>query len=343
MNFTSKVTTIGGILLLGLAVLNPANAQSIAEFYKGKTISLIIGSGSAGSYNRYARTLARHMGKHIPGNPSFVAQNMPGAGATVAASHLFTKAAKDGTVIGAIQRTTHLDPLLFPGKYQFKATEFKWLGSLATVTNLIITWHTAKVKNLKDLLSKKVILAATGARTDGVIFPKLLNQWLGGNIKVVAGYKGSGSMFLAMERGEVTGRGGVPWATVKSARGEWVKDKKIDIPLQLAMKKDPELPNVDFLLDYVKDPAQRAAFELLFGRQEMGRPYVIPPGVPADRVKALRQAFVDTTKDPAFQADLKKQKFTLTLRTGKQVQAIVEKAYATDKKTLDMMRKVLAK
>ncbi len=342
MTLLKRAGTLTFALVLGLSVVNTAGAQSVAEFYKGKRMTMMVGSGTGGSYNAYARTLARHIGKHIPGNPSFVVQNMPGAGGVKMTTFLYNKAVRDGSVIAAVQSTTPLDPLLFKGKYQYDATKFTWLGSLDVVTNVMITWHTKKIKNLNDLLTKNVSLAAVGSRTDGVVFSRLLNKWLGGNIKIVGGYGGSGEMFLAMERGEVDGRGGVPWATVKARKSAWIKDKKIDVPLQLAPQRDPELPNSDNLLDHVKDPAQKKAFEMLFSRQEMGRPYFAPPGIPADRVKALRAAFVATANDPAFRADLKKQKFALVMRTGKQVEAIIKRAYSTDKKTIAMLRKGVA-
>jgi tripartite-type tricarboxylate transporter receptor subunit TctC len=340
----SAVALVWGVALSLLAVL-PAGAQTAAEkeaaeFYKGKQIKLLIGGGAGGNYDTYARIFERHLRKHIPGNPEIVPQNIAGAGGITAANQIYTGPA-DGTLIGAMPRTLPLDPLLYDRKFEFDALKFNWLGSLAVETNMIITWHTSPIKTAEDLWKHEGTFAATAQNTDGVIFSRLINDFLGGKMKPIIGYKGSPEMFLAMERGEANGRAGVPWSTIRTAQGDWVKEKKINLVTQLALVKDPDLPNVPLLLDYVKNPEHRAAFEVLFIRQEMGRPYVLSPNMAPDRVKVLRDAFAKTTKDKDYMAEMQKADLDINLRTGEEVQALVKKAYAAPPAAVNLLKTLL--
>ena len=339
-----RVVTQGVALALGvaagIAAATPAGAQSVEQFYQGKQIRLLIGGGAGGTYDTFARIVVRHMGDHIPGKPHIIPQNLPGAGGIAAASTLYT-GAQDGSIFAALPRPATLDPLLSDRKFEYDAQKLKWLGSLSVETNMIVTWHTSAVKTQDDLWKHEATYAATGMSTDGVIYGKLINDWLGGKMKPVAGYKGSPEMFLAMERGEVEGRAGVPWSTVKTAAADWIKDKKINLVSQLALERDPDLPNVPMLLDAVKNPTHRQAFELLFMRLEAGRPYAAPPDIPDDRLKALRDAFAAMVNDKEFQATVNKAGLDLNLRTGEQVQALIHKAYATPKPTVDLLKGVL--
>lgn len=340
MSVTIQSGLVAFGVTLGLATAVPAAAQSVEQFYKGKQVKMLIGGGAGGTYDTMGRMVVRHMGKHIPGQPSIIPQNMPGAGGIAAASTLYT-GPQDGSIFAALPRPATLDPLLSDRKFEYDAQKLKWLGSLSVETNMIVTWHTSAVKTRDDLWKHEATFAATGTSTDGVIYGKLINTWLGGKMKTVAGYKGSPEMFLAMERGEVEGRAGVPWSTVKSAAAEWIRDKKINLVAQLALEKDPDLPDVPMLLDAIKDPTHRQAFELLFMRLEAGRPYAAPPEIPADRLKALRDAFAATTRDKDFIAEATKAGLDLNLRTGEQVQALIHKAYATPKPTVDLLKTVL--
>ena len=333
------VTLVLGVAV-GFAAAVPAGAQSVEQFYKGKQVRMLIGGGPGGTYDTFARIVVRHISKQIPGEPTVIPQNLPGAGGIAAASTLYT-GTQDGSIFAALPRPATLDPLLSDRKFEYDAQKLKWLGSLSVETNMIVTWHTSKVKTLDDVWKHEATDAATGTSTDGVIYAKLINDWLGGKMKSVAGYKGSPEMFLAMERGEVEGRAGVPWSTVKSAAAEWIHDKKINLVAQLALEKDPDIPDVPMLLDAVKDPTHRQAFELLFMRLEAGRPYAAPPDIPADRLAALRSAFTATVKDKDFRSDVEKAGLELNLRTGEQVQALINKAYATPKSTVDLLKNVL--
>lgn len=323
-----------------------AHAATLEQFYKNKTVTMIVGASPGGGNDAYARLLAHFMGRHIPGKPGINMKYMPGAGSRIAANMLYVRAPKDGSVFGAVTRVVAVDPLISTRKKgpkaQFDALKFNWIGSLNKSTNLIIGWHTAPVKTFDDIFKKQMIVAAAGAGTDGIVYPKLINRLMGGKLKIVAGYPGSSTMMLAMERGEVQGRGGVPWSTIKGRHLDWLKDKKINILVQLTRERDKELPQVPMLLDRVKNPQHRQVFELLFARQEMGRPYVAPPGLPADRAKALKDAFMATAKDPAFVKEAEKRRLILNVISGDEVAAIVRKAYATPKETLALIKSILS-
>ncbi len=327
------------IAALGMAALvSPAAAQTS---FKDKSITMIVGASVGGSNDLYARLLARHMGRHLDGNPGFVVKNMAGAGGAAAASTLYANAPKDGTTIAAVTRVTTLDPLLSSQKFPFDPLKFNWLGSLNKETNLIVVSDKAPVKTFEEVFSKEVIVAAAGATTDGVIYPRLINNLLGAKFKIVSGYAGSEEMILAVERGEVHGRGGVPWTTIKGSHADLLKSGKFIIIVQLALNKDPELPNVPLLMDYVKDDSHRKVFELLFARQEMGRPFLAPPDLPDAVVKQLRAAFNAAAADPQLLAEAAKQKLDIQVVTGEEMQAMLVRLYATPQAIVDIARKEL--
>ncbi|MDH3242569.1 MAG: tripartite tricarboxylate transporter substrate-binding protein [Alphaproteobacteria bacterium] len=344
-----KPTGRTSLCLVGIAALAAcsvaAQAQALEQFYKNKTVTMIVGARPGGGNDAYARLLSHYMGRHIPGKPRISIKYMPGAGSRIAANMLYVRAPKDGSVFGAVTRVVAVDPLISTRKKgpkaQFDAQKFNWVGSLNKSTNLIIGWHDAPVKTFDDIFKNEMIVAAAGAGTDGIVYPKLINRLMGGKLKIVAGYPGSSTMMLAMERKEVHGRGGVPWSTIKAQHLDWLKQKKINILVQLTRERDKELPDVPMLLERVNDPQHRAVFELLFARQEMGRPYVAPPGLPADRAKALKDAFMATTKDADFLKDAGKRRLILNVISGDEVAAIVDKAYATPKDTIALIKSIL--
>jgi tripartite-type tricarboxylate transporter receptor subunit TctC len=342
MSRTTRLVAYTLGVVCAWSVSGTTRADAVEDFYKGKSIRMIVGASAGGGNDIYARLLARHMGRHVPGKSGFIVQNMPGAGSLIAANMLYNKAPRDGSVIGALTRVLPLDPLIGDAaKAQFDSLKFNWLGSLNKDTNIIVAWHTAPVKSVDDIFKTEMLVAAAGANTDGVVYPKIINKLMGGKFRIVAGYPGSGDMMLAMERGEVHGRGGVPVGTILGNHSDWLKAGKIKIIVQLALKKDPVLPDVPLLLDMVKDADTRSVFELLFSRQEMGRPYVIPPAVPADRVAALRAAFVATGKDKAFTGEAAKLKLPLDVISGEEVAALIAKAYATPAKTIELTKSLL--
>src|SRR5215208_3802219 len=253
------------LLAIGWAVQSAGPAPA-DDYFKGKQVTLMAGSAPGGVNDAYARLLSRHLSKHIPGNPTIIFQNVP-AGGAVLANQLYEKAPRDGTAIGQVQRTLLLDPLLLDKTFNFKPLEFNWLGSLNRETNVLIVSGDSKVKSIDDAKQIEAVLAAEGADTDGVIYPMLINQFLGTKFRVVSGYQGDAGMMLAIERAEADGRGGVPWSAIKLSSAQKLSDGKIRVILQLGMTPNPELPGVPSLLALVKSDVHRQVLELLFARQ----------------------------------------------------------------------------
>jgi tripartite-type tricarboxylate transporter receptor subunit TctC len=314
-----------------LAAQSSGWAQGAADFYKGKTVDLYIGYSSGGAYDLYARLLARYMARHVPGNPTIVPKNMAGAGSLLLANWLYNVAPKDGTAFGIIGRGTGFDPILGNKRAQFDGTKFNWLGSANNEVSVCVSWHTAGVSTFADLLSRELVVGGTGASADTDQFPKITNGVLGTKFKIVTGYPGGNEISLAMERGEVQGRCGWSWSSVKATHRSWYDEKKIHLLVQLALEKHDDLPNVPLVVDLATTDEQRKILELIFARQVMGRPFLAPPGLPADRVAALRKAFADTMKDQEFLAAAEKAKMEITPVSGERVEKLVKDLYATPK------------
>lgn len=324
LNATSALRA--SALALGL-VAGAGAAQAQADFYAGKTINLYVGYSAGGGYDVYGRMLARFMGKHIPGSPTVVVQNMPGAGSLRAANYIYNLAPKDGLAFGTVARGAAFDPLLgLPGA-QFDATKFNWIGSANDEVSVCVAWHTSPVKTFQDLLDKELIVGGTGGSADTDQFPKVLNGVLNTKMKTVVGYPGGNDVNLAMERGEVQGRCGWSWSSVKSTQPEWLRDKKINVIIQLSMQKHEDLPNIPAVIEEAKTDEQRAILKLIFARQIMGRPFMAPPNVPADRVAALRAGFMAALKDPELLAESEKAKLEITPVAGEEIQKLVVESY----------------
>jgi tripartite-type tricarboxylate transporter receptor subunit TctC len=310
--------------------LSIARAQSPAEFYKGKTVEFYIGYSVGGGYDLYARTIARHIGKHIPGNPTVVPKNMEGAGSLRLANWLFRVGAKDGSVIGTIGRGTGFDPILGQQGAQFDGTKFTWLGSANNEVSVCVSWNaTSGIAKFEDLLSKEMTVGGTSSSADTDQFPRIMNGVLGTKMRIVSGYPGGNDVVLAMERGEVKGRCGWSWSSVVSTHRVWLDEKKMTVLAQLALQKHPDLPNVPLIVDLAKTDEQKQILKLIFARQVMGRPYLAPPGIPADRAAALRQAFMDTMTDKDFLADAEKAQLEITPVDGAGIQKLVTEVYQT--------------
>ena len=317
--------------LVGALFAQPVAAGSVADFYKGKTITIYIGYSPGGGYDAYARTVGRHIGKHIPGNPGTVAKNRPGAGSLKLANELYNTLPKDGTAIGTIGRGIPMEPLFGTKEAKFDPSKFNWLGSANNEVSVCVAWHTSPIKTLNDFLTKEMIVGGTGPGADTDTFPKVLNNVIGTKLKLVTGYPGGNNINLAIERGEVQGRCGWSWSSVKSTRAQWLRDKKINVLLQMSTAKHPELPDVPFVMDLAKTEKDRKVLKLVFARQAWGRPFVAPPGVPADRVKALQAAFMATMKDPKFLEDAKKQKLEIAPISGAEIGRLMVALYASPK------------
>jgi tripartite-type tricarboxylate transporter receptor subunit TctC len=311
-------------------VIGTAQAQSPADFYKGKNVDLLIGYSVGGGYDVYARLIARHMGKHIPGNPIVVPKNMEGAGSLRLANWLYNVAPKDGLVFGTIGRGTGFDPLLGHKAAQFDGNKFNWIGSANDEVSVCVSWNKpGSVTKFEELYSKPLTVGGTGAAADTDQFPRILNNVLGTKMKIVTGYPGGNDVNLALERGEVDGRCGWSWSSVKSTRASWIADKKVTILMQLSLAKHPDMPDVPLIVDLAKNEEQRQILRLIFARQALGRPYLAPPGIPTDRVDALRQAFMTTMKDKEFLAEADKAQLEITPVDGAALQKLVTEVYQT--------------
>jgi tripartite-type tricarboxylate transporter receptor subunit TctC len=320
------------VAILALCTMSDGRAQSPADFYKGRSIDLYIGYSAGGGYDVYARALARHMGRLIPGHPTIVPKNMPGAGSLVLANWLYNVAPKDGTAFGMIGRGTGFDPLLGSTKAQFDADKFNWIGSMNDEVSVCVAWHTTGITTLEQVKQKELTVGGSGPAADTDQFPKVLNAALGTRFKVVTGYPGGNDVDLAMERGEVMGRCGWSWSSVIATHQSWIDDKKINVLVQLSLSRHPHLPKVPLIMDFAKTDEEKQIFKLIFARQPMGRPFLAPPGIPAERVTMLRKAFMDTLNDPEFRAEAERMKLEINPVSGDAVQAIVLEVYRTPKR-----------
>ncbi len=332
-----RLGTVGRGIATAVLALAPigAQAQSPAEFYKGRNVELYIGYSVGGAYDLYARVLARHMGRHIPGNPTIIAKNMEGAGSLRLANWLYNVGAKDGSVFATIGRGTSFDPLLGSKGAQFQADKFTWIGSANNEVSICVAWKNSGVATLEDAMKKELIVGGTGAAADTDQFPRILNGVLGTKFKIVSGYPGGNDITLAMERGEVKGRCGWSWSSVVATHKRWVDDKTVTILVQLSLAKHPDLPDVPLVMDFAKSEEQKQIFKLIFARQVMGRPFVAPPGLPKDRADALRKAFDDTMRDPDFLADTARTQLEITPVAGEEVEKLVTELYQTPKPVAD--------
>jgi tripartite-type tricarboxylate transporter receptor subunit TctC len=317
--------------LFGLALLLALTAQpaAAADFYAGKTITIFVGSAPGGSYDGYARLVARHIGGFIPGHPAIVVKNMPGAGSRTMTNYVDKIAPKDGTAIAAPLNTIPLDQIMEPQKTKYDAAKFNWLGAVSSPANVLVTWHTSGVKTLDDARKKEVTIGATTPGTTQEMYPLMANNLFGTKFKVITGYKASTEVNVAMERGEVQGRGANTYISYRIQDPEWLRDKKLNFIFQMTAERDPELKDVPTLLEYAKTDEQRKIITLLVTTEATGRSYFAPPGVPADRVAVLRKALSEVVKNPAFLADAKKVKLDVTPVSGEKLQKMVADLIAT--------------
>jgi tripartite-type tricarboxylate transporter receptor subunit TctC len=320
-------------IIAAIAWLSPATAraQSVEAFYQGKSITMLIGSAAGGGYDIYGRVLARHLPRHIPGHPAIIVKNMPTAAGLAAASALYTTAEKDGTVIAAFTNGAAMDPLFGSPGARFDAQKFNWLGSIGKLQNVCATWHESPVKTFAQAREREIIVAAAGATSNTAIVPKALNALLGTRFKVIGGYDAGTGLTLAMERGETEGVCGLSWSTIKVSRPHWIRDNLLNILVQMSLEKLADLPDVPAALDLVTDPENRQVLELILIRQEAGRPFAAQPGVPAERIAALRQAFTATLADPEFRAEADKAQLEIEPLSADEIEHFLGRAYGAPK------------
>jgi tripartite-type tricarboxylate transporter receptor subunit TctC len=303
---------------------------------------MIVGYTAGGGYDLYARALARHMGRHIPGNPGFVVNNMPGAGSLTNANYLYNVAPKDGTVIGTIGRGLAMEPLIGQSKVQFDATKFSWIGSGTNEISVCAVSARSPIKTWEDVLTTPASVGGEGSGSDPDTFTILLRNLLGAKLQLVTGYPGGAEITLAIERGEVDGRCGWSLSAINATRPDWLKQNKLTLLLQMSVERNPELPDVPAVIEKAKDQSQKDILKLVFARQIMGRPFLAPPGIPQDRKEALRKAFDDTMKDPDFLADAKKVGLEVDPVSGAAIDKLLAELYATPKETLEQARAAMA-
>src|SRR5262245_9190591 len=344
-------TKAGALVLTGALAgaalsLGGARAETAAEFYAGKQVSLLIGTTAGGGYDAYGRLLARHLGRHIPGNPAIIAKNMPGAGGLTLAKHLYHRAPKDGTEIATVQNGLPFEKLFYmlsPGGNNalFDSTKFGWLGSMTQTVFVVVTWHTAPVKTLQDAMAREVILGASTTSADSYVLAMLSNNLLGTKFKVVHGYAGATEVDLAVENGEVQGEAGKDWTTLTSTRPQWIRDRKINILVQMGMKPHADIKGVPMAIDLAKTPDDRRLMEVVFAKFGMSRPFMAPPDLPQERLAVLRRAFDATLKDPVVLAEAQRLGMELNPVSGEEVAALVTKMMNTPGMLAERAREVL--
>jgi len=306
------------LLWLALAPYHAA-AQAPEAFFKGKVINLYIAFAPGGTYDYYSRLVARFIGKHIPGHPTVVAQNMPGAGSFQAANFLYAVAPRDGTAMGMITQNAAIEEVLRTPAVQYKAAEFNWIGRVSGLTEVHFTWKTSRAKTIADAMEHEVLLAGTGPGSPSEGYPKLMNALIGTRFKVISGYPGSTQGMLAMERGEVDGAL-TSWHTLNRTKREWLVDHDINLLVQYGIERHRELPDVPTMLELAPTEEAREVIGFYLGNTRIGRSIVAPPGIPVERVKALRDAFAAMLEDPQFRAELEKTQTEFDPARGEEVQ-----------------------
>jgi tripartite-type tricarboxylate transporter receptor subunit TctC len=319
----------------------PVRAQGVAEFYRGKQISFIVGASNGGGYDTQARLVARHLGKHVPGNPTVIVQNMPGAGSLAAANYIYNVAPKDGSVIALVMRGMLLIKNWNPVSVRFDLAHLNWIGSINSEVAITAAWHSAPHKTVKDLFEKELVVGGTTG-VDPETTPRLFNSLLGTKFKIVNGYPGTTEIILAMERGEVQGIGDWSWSSMKTARPDWLRDKKITLLMQAALQKDIDLPDVPSALDFVKNDADRKVMELYLTQKTVARPVIAPPGIPAERLTALRAGFIALAQDNEFIADAQSARLEVAPISGEAVDKVIGLITSASPETAERLGRAIA-
>jgi tripartite-type tricarboxylate transporter receptor subunit TctC len=322
--------------------LSTAYAQSPADFFSRTPVRLIISADPGGSYDQIGRLVSRHIGRHIPGNPRVVPENMLGASGRVAANYLYRAAPQDGSVIGVIQQSIPMGQALGEGGIQYDAARFNWIGSPVRLDETLVVWHTTGVRTIEDAKKKQVIIGATSPTGMNYVYPKLANELLGTKFKIVSGYPGGTPIVLALERGEVEGRGSNPWSEWKATKPDWVRDGKIIALMQMSLFKHPDLPHVPLMIELAPDETVRSIFEVVSITGEIGRPFVTSPGVPPERAAALREAFRKTMADPELLADAAKSHIDIHPIFAEELDALVRRVLSAPKSAIDLLKSALA-
>jgi tripartite-type tricarboxylate transporter receptor subunit TctC len=322
-------------ILPALLAALPAHADPVEDFYRGRDITLIIASGVAGGYDTYARVFARHFAGHIPGRPGIIPKNVPAGGGLTAANTLYSVSAKDGLTIAALTNGVAMDPLFGNPGARFDSQKFGWIGSIGKLQNVCATWHESPIKAIAAAREREVVVAAAGATSNTAIVPRVLNTLLGTRFKIVAGYDPGAGLNMALESREVEGICGLSWSTLKASRPDWIRERKLNVILQMALDKLSDLADVPSALDLVGDPADRKVLELILIRQEMGRPLVAPPGISPERLAALRAAFAATMQDAEFRAEAQRFQLEIDPLGGEAIARLLAGAHAAPRDVVE--------
>lgn len=324
----------------GLGIAS-AEADPVGDFYRGAVVTMIVSTSAGGGYDTLARAIARHIGGHIPGHPTIVVRNMPGAGGIIATNYLYSAAEHDGSVMGLIQSDPPLEPLFGTKQAQFDPLKFNWLGTPSVETAMVLVWHTVPVNSIDDLRTRVTEMGASGANSTPAFYARLLNATLHTKMKVIPAYPGQNDAFLAMERGELDGYPSVFYSALSSTRPTWLPEKKAKAIVQYGPDKLPELGDVPFAPDLIADPGDKLLMQVAFTPLALGRPLLMPPGVPADRVAAMRKALMETFADPDFLTDAKKIGLQVNSpRGGEHLVRVIERAYHAPPQIIERLRKL---
>jgi tripartite-type tricarboxylate transporter receptor subunit TctC len=316
-------------LVLASGLTDRAHADPVADFYHGRTVTLYIGYSVGGGYDSYGRVVARHLGDHIPGNPTVIPQNMPGAGSLRALNYLYNAAPRDGSAIGTFGRGLAMEPLIGSSATQFDPRKLIWLGSGSDEVSLCGTWHASKIKSWSDMLGVPFTVGGEGSGSDPDIFAAMMKHVFGVKLRMVSGYPGSAELALAVERGEIDGRCGWSLTSIKQMRPDWLPKHEFNPIVQLNLKKSADLPDVPLIGDYAQTDAQKQILKLVLSRQSMARPFAAPPGIPADRAAALRAAFDATMADPQFIDEARAAGLEVNPVSGAAIEKLIAETYAT--------------
>jgi tripartite-type tricarboxylate transporter receptor subunit TctC len=326
------------LFIMALAV--PCRADPVEDFYKGRTLTILAGFNTGGAYDQYARTVAKHIRKHIPGSPTIIVKNMQGAGSVIAANYLYNRSPKDGSEIGLIAGTAALEPLFGVVPTQFDGQKFTWLGSANKEVGGCFAWHTSSIRTAQNLFDQGMITGTAG--TSSMMVPTMLNNVVGTRLKLVRGYKGTSELMLAIERGEVEGMCGMVWAALQTEHPDWVQQGFVRTVMQIGLTKSTDMPDAPLVMDFAKDEAAQQVLRLLIGWTIMGRPFLAPPGIPEDRKAALRKAFDATMKDPEFLADAERSRLEVSPIGPEEIEAYLRDVYAAPKPLIERANEILA-
>lgn len=338
------VRSISLCLLLAGAATQPARADSVEDFYRGKTIAMVVSSSPGGGYDTLSRAVGRFLGRHIPGNPSVVIRNMPGAGGILATRYIADVAPRDGLTIAGVQNNTPFEPLFGTKEADYDPTKLTWLGTPSVETGLLIVWHTSPVKTLDDARKMQITAGASGANSAPSFYARLLNELLGLKIKIILGFPGQNEAYLAMERGEIDSYGVTFWSSLTSTKSDWVTEKKIRILVQYGPEKEAALPDVPYGPDLVRNADDRSLFEAAYAPLAAGRPFVAPPGLPPERAAALRAGMLATFQDPEFLAEAHRLRLVINKPTsGEAMQRQIAHVYQMPQNIIERLRRIAQK